>query len=223
MPRLNSLQAASQLTRDASEMRAFAAYRGQAAVIDRLYSCVVSSQLCKRLRLMPGAIFSDRHAPVRIRNHCDCSCNLTAGKNFTRFVEITLHLCKVPDFNFRPVIHCTPGGITFESATSKGSGRRCFGAVTSENSHSHNSMESSGLPALCRRSARSYRHSESSLYTSGSTASYGTRALKSGKLRPAGPAYGRQLMARPIAGGAAELLGIRPSTLSTRIKKLGLK
>src|SRR5580693_2974996 len=136
MPRLNSLQAASQLTRDASEMRALAAYRGQAAVIDRLDSCVVSSQLCKRLRLMPGAIFSDRHAPVRIRNQCDCPCNLTAGKNFTRFVEITPHLCKVPDFNFRPVIHCALGVIIFDSATSKGSGAHRFGAITSENSDS---------------------------------------------------------------------------------------
>ena len=43
-----------------------AAYRRYPAVIDRLDSCVVSSQLCKGLSLMRGAIPSDRHASIRI-------------------------------------------------------------------------------------------------------------------------------------------------------------
>jgi hypothetical protein len=94
-----------------------AAHRGHAAVIDRLGSRMVSFQLCEGFILMCGAISSNRHAPIGIRNHCDCSRDLAAGKNFTRLVEVTPHLRKVPEVNFGPLIHCTLGGIIFLPAT----------------------------------------------------------------------------------------------------------
>jgi hypothetical protein len=80
---------------------------------------MVSFQLGKGRSFMRGAISFDRGPTIRIRNHYDRSCDFTAGKNFTGLVEITPHLRKVPEVNFRPVIHRTPGGIIFESATSK--------------------------------------------------------------------------------------------------------
>jgi hypothetical protein len=142
-------------------------------VIDWLDSRVASFQLGKGFALVPGAVSPDRGAAIRIRNHCDHSCNLTAGKNFTRFVEITPHLCKVPEVNSRPLIHCTLGDLVFESATSKDPVRIGSARLFSKPPDSPQQVcESSAFPALCRRSLGTYEHRGSSLYTLGSTASY---------------------------------------------------